>query len=237
MKTDLKLIDMHNHTIWSDGINSAVELIEDAISKNIKILGFSDHFNTVKCLSISNEQLNLYIAEINNLKEQYKHKISILIGIEINAIPFPASLENLPYSQFDNLDFVLIEYLDMLSDKIRLKDLEIYFKNFKCKVGLAHTDLFKIGAKHKSDGGIDYVVDFMKKNHIFWEINSNLAYESFDDIIYQQNKKEVQELMEKLVSNKIEISAGSDKHSIEDIELGRFIKANEVANYINLREL
>ncbi|MDP4147026.1 MAG: PHP domain-containing protein [Bacillota bacterium] len=233
MKANPKLIDMHNHTVWSDGANSAVELIEDAIEKNIKILGFTDHFNTSKCPSISPEQLSLYIQEIVSLKEKYKHKISVLIGIEINSILFPMSFENLSFNQFEGIDFVLIECIDLLSDKFRLKDLEKYLNRFKCKVGLAHTDLFRLGTKHEVEGGIGYVVDFMKRNNIFWDINSNSAYECFDNIIYHQNQEEITELFEKLIKNQIEITVGSDKHSIDDIELGRFITANELAGYIN----
>lgn len=236
MNTSFKLIDMHNHTEWSDGANSTTELVEDAITKNIKILGITDHFNTSKCPSISPGQLNLYIDEIKNLKEQYECKILILAGVEINSIPLPGSFESLSFNQFDNLDFVLIENLDMLSDRFRLKDLEMFLKKFKCKVGLAHTDLLKIAAKHKIEGGVDYVISFMKRNRIFWEINSNSAYENFDNIIYHQNTKEVRELVETLTRNKIEVTVGSDKHSIEDIEIGRFIKANELANYINSRK-
>ncbi len=235
MEANFRLIDMHNHTEWSDGTNSTIELVEDAIAKSIKVFGFTDHFNTDKCPSIKPEQLDLYVKEINELKELYKNKLSILIGLEINSVPFPESFDSLSYSQFDNLDFVLVEYLDILSNKIRLKDLENYLKRFKCKVGLAHTDLIKIATKHEAEGGIDYVIDFMKRNQIFWEINSNCAYECFDNIFYQQNKDEIKELIEKLIINKIEVTVGSDKHSVEDIELGRFKKANELADFINSR--
>lgn len=236
MESKFILIDMHNHSDWSDGVNSAVELVEDAIARNIKVLGFTDHFNTNKCPSIKPEQLDLYIKEINELKKLYKNRLSVLVRLEINSIPFPVSFQSLSYNQFDNIDYVLIEYLDILSNKIRLQDLEVYLKNFKCKVGLAHTDLIKIATKHEAEGGIDYVIDFMKRNQIFWEINSNLAYECFDNIIYQENKGEVKELIEKLIINNIEVTVGSDKHSLEDVELGRFIKANEVADFINSRK-
>lgn len=237
MVTGLRLIDLHNHTIWSDGINTTLELVEDAVSKDIKIIGFSDHFNTSKSPSISSEQLNSYIKEIVSLKQKYGNSLEILTGIEINSVPFPTSFESLPYDEINNLDFVLIEYLDFLSDRIKLNHLEKYLKMIKCQVGLAHTDLLRLGFKHKSEGGLDYVLAFLKENNIFWEINSNTAYESFDNIIYQYNKSEINTLIEKLISYKIKVTVGSDKHSKEDIEMGRFVRANELANQINSRKL
>ena len=153
--------------------------------------------------------------------------------MEINPIPFPRSFEGLPYDKLEKLDFVLIEYLDFLSDSIRFKDLEKYITKFKCQVGLAHTDLFRLGQKHKSEGGLDYIVNFLKRNNIFWEINSNLAYESFDDIIYYNDKNEISTLIGKLKNCNIKVTVGSDKHSKDDIELGRFVMANQIANYIN----
>lgn len=235
MEKDLKLIDMHNHTIWSDGANTTLELIEDALSKNIKIIGITDHFNTSKCPSLKLGQLNFYITEIEALKHQYVNSIEVLKGIEINPIPHPSSLENLPFDEFNKLDYVLIEYLDFLSDRIKLLDLERYIKKIKCRVGLAHTDLLKLGRKHNNEGGLDYVLNFLQRNNMFWEINSNLAYESFDDIIYHNDKIEISILFEKIKEHNIAVTVGSDKHSKDDLELGRFIEANKIAYSINFK--
>jgi histidinol phosphatase-like PHP family hydrolase len=233
MKSELKLMDLHNHSIWSEGVNTTLELVEDAISKDIKIIGFTDHFNTSKCPSLKPEQLNSYIEEIESLKHKYNNSIEILKGAEINPLPYPKSFDSLPYDQLEKLDFVLIEYLDFLSDTIKLKNLEKYLMKIKCQIGLAHTDLFRLGQKHKSEGGLEYIINFLNTNNIFWEINSNFAYESFDDIIYYNNKNEVSALLARLRESNIRVTVGSDKHSKDDFEIGRFVMANRVADSIN----
>lgn len=236
MDNTIKLMDMHNHTVWSDGVNSTLELVKDAISRNIQMIGFTDHFNTSKCPSLAFDELDSYIAEINLLKQHFYNSIQIYKGVEINPFPFPKSFKNLPYNEFHKLDYILIEYLDFLSSSIKLKDIEQYIKKFNCPVGLAHTDLFKLEIQHKNEGGLDYILDFLEGNNIFWEINSNLAYESFDDIIYNSNKKHINILFEKIKKRNIKVTVGSDKHSKDDFELTRFTMANNIAYSINLNE-
>lgn len=229
----IKLMDMHNHTIWSDGINNIDEIIQDAISKGISSIGITDHFNPNHELSLKLSQLSEYINEINKLRDKYKKNINVFSGIEVKATPYPLSFEKLPYSYMDNLDFILIENLEFMSTKITLKDLEKYIKYVNCSIGLAHTDLFRLALSYKEKGGINYVISFLKENCIFWEINTNGAYECFDELLYYDNSKEVQYLIEKLIKNNIKVTVGSDKHSLDDFELGRFLKGNEIANYIN----
>ena len=78
------LKDLHTHTTFSDGKNTAEEMVLSAISKNMECIGFSDHGYTDFDLSycIPKEKLTEYKAEINRLKEKYKSKIEILLGIE-----------------------------------------------------------------------------------------------------------------------------------------------------------
>ena len=76
--------DFHVHTTFSDGKNTAEEVILAAIEKGMDTVGFSDHsftpFDTSYCTP--EERLPLYRAEIARLKEKYADKIRILCGIE-----------------------------------------------------------------------------------------------------------------------------------------------------------
>ncbi|MBQ4109348.1 MAG: histidinol-phosphatase [Clostridia bacterium] len=78
------LKDLHTHTNFSDGKNTAEEMVLSAISKNMECIGFSDHsyteFDLTYC--IPKDKLSEYKTEINRLKEKYKDKIKILLGIE-----------------------------------------------------------------------------------------------------------------------------------------------------------
>jgi len=70
-KVNKRLIDLHCHTIFSDGSKSPDELIEYAIKNNIKAISITDH-NTVDGIK-------------KIMKETYKFDIEIIPGIEITA--------------------------------------------------------------------------------------------------------------------------------------------------------
>ncbi len=78
------LKDLHVHTNFSDGKNTPEEVVECAIKKGIKTLGFADHSYTFfdESYCASKENIEKYIVEVLRLKEKYKNKIEILLGIE-----------------------------------------------------------------------------------------------------------------------------------------------------------
>ena len=71
---------------------------------------------------------------------------------------------------------------------------------------------------------------FEHDEKVFWEINSNSAYEFFDDIIWDKNDDKINKLLELIKSNSIEISVGSDTHDLTDYEFGRLCEANKIAS-------
>lgn len=81
---DKILSNVHTHTIFSDGKNTAEENILSAISLGMDTLGFSDHSYTPCDLSycMKADALPAYKAEISALKEKYRGKLNILCGIE-----------------------------------------------------------------------------------------------------------------------------------------------------------
>lgn len=76
--------DLHTHTTFCDGANTAEEMVLAAIEKGMKTIGFSGHAYTEFvddcCMSI--EGTEQYCLEIARLKEKYNGKIEILCGIE-----------------------------------------------------------------------------------------------------------------------------------------------------------
>lgn len=79
--------NLHTHSIYSDGAHSPREIIERALSQNMTAIGISDHsytfFDTRYCLA--EEKNEAYINELRALKEEYKNKIEVLVGIELDA--------------------------------------------------------------------------------------------------------------------------------------------------------
>ena len=83
------MIDCHTHTKYShDSTQDPREAIEAAISKGIEYLAFTDHCDR-DCLysplhkdKIRQIDLDACMKEIRSLKEEYKGKIEIAVGIE-----------------------------------------------------------------------------------------------------------------------------------------------------------
>lgn len=224
---ELNLIDMHNHTIWSDGEDIVEEIVINAIDKNVTVIGISDHFNTSKCKSVSIKDLNKYLKEITNVKEKYKDKIKVLAGIEICLLPYPNSLENIPMDIINKLDYVLIEYLDLLSPKADITAIESFLSKIKCKKGLAHTNLIKLSNKFCD---LDAMAKFIKDNDLYWELNSSSSCDALYYILYKD--KEILDIINILKKHNIEIIPGSDTHCLIDYEYGRLVKANEFVSQV-----
>ena len=78
------LEDFHVHTNFCDGKDSPEDIIQEAIRRGMTRLGFSGHsftaFDTEPCMSLDGTQI--YMAEINRLKEKYHGQIEILCGTE-----------------------------------------------------------------------------------------------------------------------------------------------------------
>ena len=78
------LYNYHTHTTFCDGKSTAEEMVQKAIELGLSELGFSGHsyteFDLEPCMTRAGTEL--YKKEINALKEKYKNKIKILLGIE-----------------------------------------------------------------------------------------------------------------------------------------------------------
>lgn len=199
----MKLQDLHNHTTYSyDGINTPEEIIKNAISKGIDVIGISDHQ-----FSIGNK-ISAYIEEINLLKEKYKNKIKVLCGLEIGLRPKP---DNLIRPDRLKLDYCLFESLD--SDRFDTMDIYEFFewsRLFNIPKGLAHTDIFKLCEKFDID-----ILSKMKEYGFFWEINTSGNYTYYYDFLTSHQKQQL------ISKSNITISIGSDTHSVRNYNLSK----------------
>ncbi len=73
------LTNYHTHTTFCDGKNTPEEVVISAIEKGFAALGFSSHGDSPR---YGLKDPTEYIAEISRLKEKYKEKIQIYVGIE-----------------------------------------------------------------------------------------------------------------------------------------------------------
>ncbi len=91
------LENLHTHTLFCDGEDSAEDMVKYAIKKGIKVLGFSGHIYAEPCKEycMTREKTKAYLSCIKELKEKYKGEIKLYAGCEADLF----SKEDL--SQFD----------------------------------------------------------------------------------------------------------------------------------------
>ncbi len=75
----------HNHTTFCDGKNTPREMIEFALENGLKAIGLSAHGYTPYDLRYCMKDTDGYVAEVNRLKEEFKGKIEVYLGIEEDA--------------------------------------------------------------------------------------------------------------------------------------------------------
>jgi len=92
----------HTHCDYCDGVGSPESIVETAIRKGMKAIGFSSHATlpfpaewTMKASNLQN-----YCSEINQLKMRYEDQIDVLLGLEIDYIP---GLTGPDHALFENL--------------------------------------------------------------------------------------------------------------------------------------
>lgn len=205
----MKIIDLHNHTKFSyDGQNTAREVIENAAAKGVDVIGITDHQFSIGA------KIGEYIREINALKSEFSDRITVLCGLEIGTRPSPGDF---PPQISGMLDFCLFESIDSKKGMDIYEFLE-WKRLFLCPVGLAHTDIFELSERYKTD-----ILKVLKREKIFWEINFSGNYDYYFDFITNKQKQEA------VANSKIAVSIGSDTHWIGDFDKKRLIQTNELA--------
>lgn len=93
----IPMCDLHTHTTFCDGKNTAEEMALWAISLGLETIGFSGHspldIEGTREWCILKEEMGKYRGEILRLKEKYKDKINILFGIEQDSFSAPVDMD------------------------------------------------------------------------------------------------------------------------------------------------
>ena len=74
----------HTHTTWCDGKNTTEEMVLAAIDAGFSCLGFSGHSYTWfdESYAMSQEGTKIYRQEVMALREKYRDRIHIALGVE-----------------------------------------------------------------------------------------------------------------------------------------------------------
>ncbi|MCK5416482.1 histidinol-phosphatase HisJ family protein [Candidatus Parcubacteria bacterium] len=178
-------IDSHVHTHYSHGDSEVYKVIKDAIEKGLDGVGFAEHFhydffNDLGLPTIAGKEMNgivfenfkIYYKTVERAREEYKDKIKILLGVEVDYLeakkyeikesldirPFENDYkEENPKRKFE-FDFIMgashfignpLKYFSDYRDKGEDWMIEEYFQSIKdtIKSGLfdiiAHPEIIK----------------------------------------------------------------------------------------------
>ncbi|MBN1937858.1 MAG: hypothetical protein JW934_24605 [Anaerolineae bacterium] len=203
------MINLHNHSTWSDGRYPPEQLIELAVRGGLTHIGISDHFFTLKLADVRTfvdmDRLGAYVREIRALAGRFAGKIGVLVGLEVDWSPrvYP-QLEAL-LSQINQLDYVLFEYVD---DRTWYGDSLEHLLSIRpligIPVGLAHN---KLDRNFASIYPVNELAMLLAQHDMFVELSTCPQYANYGD----QDAYSAR-LWQALQQNGIRFSIGSDTH-------------------------
>lgn len=165
--------NFHTHTLFCDGNDTPEELVLTAVNLGCKEIGFSGHsyipFDKGYCMSPENEKE--YIKTVISLKEKYKDKIKIFLGIEqdyYSALPefdYDYIIGSVHYVKKDGVYISVDDTPEILENGVKehyngdyYKLAEDYYKNV--------ADLYN-KTKCNIIGHFDIVTKFNGNNRLF----------------------------------------------------------------------
>ncbi|MDO5123351.1 MAG: histidinol-phosphatase [Eubacteriales bacterium] len=93
------LRNYHTHSTYCDGKDNLEDIVKSAISQGFATIGFSGHSPLPnENWTMTSEGMKEYCKEVLVLKEKYRHKIEVLLGLEQDIFSEPPS---------ENLDFII----------------------------------------------------------------------------------------------------------------------------------
>lgn len=79
--------NLHTHSVYSDGKSLLKEHVEEAIRQGLTAIGFSEHGPLPFANTFSVTNMSGYLADIENLKEEFGDRIRIYCALEADYIP------------------------------------------------------------------------------------------------------------------------------------------------------
>lgn len=180
--------NLHVHTVFCDGKDSAEEMVNEAIARGFDSLGFSIHSpRTGSIVEFGTEHMEKYKAEIRRLKTEYSDRLKIFLGIEEdfysdNSDPagFEYSLIAVHSLKFDGKAYSF----DTTLEKTKAYIDEHFYGNGMEFAKLYYKTLAVSADKYKYDviAHIDLVNKNNEKGHFFDTTSKEYLNYAFDAI-------------------------------------------------------
>lgn len=80
--------NFHTHSVYSDGKSQPREIVEEAVRQGFVSIGFSEHSPLPfdNNFSVKGDRMPNYVAEIGQLREEFKDKIDVCCALEADYI-------------------------------------------------------------------------------------------------------------------------------------------------------
>ena len=212
---DFPKINLHTHSVFSDGKNSIKQMVTVALKLKINYLAITDHFSdSWKCKIMPTlntaEKIEDYLIKIENCQKYLKtnnKNLRLFKGIEIDMGSSEKVIKKL--IRPEDFDIILFEYLETPEGVAYVRNIIEYWKklnpiNNKFPIlGLAHFDPSNFIYQ-----GLDSLISFLKDFKIYYEFNSSY-YEYFS------RKNEL--FFKKLKEHNVYVAIGSDAHNLNGL--------------------
>ncbi len=168
----------HNHSLWSDGHNSLLEMAQQAQLLGFKFISFNDHYGHVGITNPLNEKrLQRYLNEIEKVRK--KVNIRVFSGIEIDILK-DGSLP-LPVATLKELDVVVasVHVALKMSEREMTQRVCNALQQYPINI-LGHPTDRIINVRDSLALNLDKVFEIAARKQVFMEINASPARMDLD---------------------------------------------------------
>lgn len=246
------------HTRYCDGKDSPEEIVQAAISRGMKKIGFSGHsytgFDEEPCMSRENTEK--YKIEINRLKKEYRGKIEILCGIEqdyysdMSTDGYDFVIGSVHYIYFNGKYLSVDHTPETFSRLIHEFDDDVYSaaEKYYSEVAdvvnrtkadiIGHFDLFakfNDGNKFFDENNERYInacnfaLDTLLKTGALFEINTGAISRGYKKFAYPSLQ-----ILKRIAENKGRVILSSDSHDKNNL-MYKFPEYEKLAKSLGLK--
>ncbi len=154
----MKYVDLHTHTVFSDGKLTVEELVQLAAEQGLLAIGISDHsfteFDQRYCMKAG--RIAEYLAEIRRVKKLFQGQIEVYAGLEYDGYSELSEREEFDYligdchyirtqdGRYHSVDHCYEEQRDAINDYFRgdpLAYARTYFETYEARTRAHRPDI------------------------------------------------------------------------------------------------
>ena len=223
-------INLHNHTLYSDGDFTVEDVVRSARESGLTHVAITDHFETEKLRSpLRRKDFDRYLRNIRSAGEKHGNGMKVLAGVEIDANPQRCDLYGLPFDMLNQLDLVLFEFVDdPINGGVPLNELRSLVKDLHVPFGFCHWDMDRIYRGRDPD----WLAGKLAEMGAFVEVPTSQHYVRDGRFLYEHSER-----FYRAFEGRVKVSIGTDMHhSLDQVgNIGRgmrFLRDNRLCRQL-----